>query len=187
MLGHEDRDGIEFMPIMDSIEPCDHVKIKKTLKDFSLQKDPEHNHHLHFTALLPNGNKKEITAELFFGEHEEEVCTQLVCYAKLENQELIEAELQNIKYTDTLTGLYNRLYLVEEVEKTVAHVAKNEIAKSFIFIDVDRFSRKVKNTINITDTDTLLKNISVMISQHYDDSCITVSYTHLTLPTTPYV
>lgn len=172
MLGHDDRDGIEFMPIMDNIDPDDHTHVKKTLKHFSLQKDPEHDHVLKFTALLPDGNKKEITAELFSSEYEEEPCTQLVCYAKLENQELIEAELQNIKHKDPLTGLFNRTHLIETVEKTVNYVSENDVSKAFIFIDIDRFSRKVKSTINITDTDILLKHIADIISSHYGENDI---------------
>jgi diguanylate cyclase (GGDEF)-like protein len=172
MLGHSTKDDVEFMPIMDYIAVSDHDQVKKILKDFSLQKDPEHNHRLTFTALLPNGNKKEITAELFTGEFEEEPCTQLVSYAKSENQELIEAELQNIKHKDTLTGLYNRAHLIEEVDRTVNLVAEKDIAKSFIFIDVDRFSKKVKNSISITDTDKLLKKIAAIISNHFNDNDI---------------
>ena len=172
MLGHEDKEDVEFMPIMDSIDVNNHDQVKKTLKHFSLQKDPEHNHHLVFTALLPSGETKEVTAELFTAEYEEEPCTQLVCYAKLENQELIEAELQNIKHKDTLTGLYNRAHLIEEVERTVHLVAEKDIAKSFIFIDVDRFSRKVKSTLNITDTDKLLKIIADIISEHFNENDI---------------
>ncbi len=172
MLGHDDRGGVEFMPIMDAIEESEHQHVKQVLKSFSLQKDTEDNNQLVFTALLPDGNKKEVAAELFIAEYEEEPCTQLVCYAKLENQELIEAELQSIKNTDSLTGLYNRTYLIEEIEKTVDAVAEKEIAKSFIFIDVDRFSRKVKNNINITDTDKLIKTITSMIKSHYKNDKI---------------
>ena len=172
MLGHDDRDGIEFTPIMDSIDPKNHSHVKKVLKHFLLQKNPENDHVLQFTALLPDGSKKEVTAELFSSEYEDEPCTQLVYYAKLENQELIEAELENIKHTDTLTGLYNRAYLIETVEKTVDYVNESDVAKAFIFIDVDYFSRKVKNTINITETDILLKNIADIISSHYTEKDI---------------
>jgi diguanylate cyclase (GGDEF)-like protein len=58
--------------------------------------------------------------------------------------------------------------LIEEIEKTVDIVTQQEIQKSFIFIDVDRFSKKVKNTFSITDTDKLLKSISRAIAMHYD-------------------
>ncbi len=167
ILGYGDKNDVEFMPIMDSIDEADHQQVKKTLKDFELQKKPDEDHTLTFTAILPDGKTKPINAELFLAEYEEEPCTQLVCYAKLENQELIEEKLKNIKYHDSLTGLYNRGYLIEKIEKTVDEVAKSEDHKSFIFIDIDRFSRKVKNTINITDTDKLIKQVANIIKQHY--------------------
>jgi multidomain signaling protein FimX len=168
MLGHNNRDDIEFMPIMDSIEENEHPHVKKALKSFTLQSSGE-DVALTFTALLPDGQKKEVTVDLILGEYEEEPCTQLICHAQTENNVLMEAELQSIKYTDPLTKLYNRSALIEEIEKTVDIVTQEEIQKSFIYIDVDRFSKKVKNTFSITDADKLLKNISRAIAKHYDD------------------
>jgi multidomain signaling protein FimX len=168
MLGHNTRDDIEFMPVMDTIKEAEHPHVKKVLKNFTLQTASEETA-LTFTALLPDGQEKEITADLILGEYEEEPCTQLICHAQTENHVLMEAELQNIKYTDPLTKLYNRNALIEEIEKTVDIVTKEEIQKSFIYIDVDRFSKKVKNTFSITDADKLLKSISRAIAKHYDD------------------
>ncbi|MGS2717481.1 EAL domain-containing protein [Eionea flava] len=167
MLGFNGRDDIEFMPIMDTIKEDEHQHIKKTLKDFTLQVN-EDNNTIKFTALLPDGQEKSITADLLLGEYEEEACTQLICHTQVENSVLMEAELQNIKYTDALTGLYNRTALIEEIEKTVDIVTQEEIQQSFILIDVDRFSKKVKNVLSITDADKLLKNIAVFIKKHYD-------------------
>jgi len=168
MLGHNTRDDIEFMPVMDTIKEAEHPHVKKVLKNFTLQTSSEETA-LTFTALLPDGQEKEITADLIIGEYEEEPCTQLICHAQTENNVLMEAELQNIKYTDPLTKLYNRSALIEEIEKTVDIVTKEEIQKSFIYIDIDRFSKKVKNTFSITDADKLLKSISRAIAKHYDD------------------
>lgn len=166
-LGYNDKNDIEFMPIMDSIHEDNHKNVKNTLKNFSLQKNPEDNNHLRFNIILPNNKQKEICVELFTGEYDDEPCTQLVHYAKLEDQAVIEETLQNIKDNDDVTGLYNRSYLIEKIEKTVDEVAETEIHKSFIFIDIDRFSRKVKNTINITEIDKLIKMIANIIKTHY--------------------
>jgi diguanylate cyclase (GGDEF)-like protein len=168
IFGHNSRDDIEFMPVMDAIIESEHPHVKKVLKNFTLQSSNE-DVALTFTALLADGQQKEITVDLILGEYEEEPCTQLICHAQAENNVLMEAELQNIKYTDPLTKLYNRTALIEEIEKTVDIVTKEEIQKSFIFIDVDRFSKKVKNTFSITDADKLLKSISKAIAKHYDD------------------
>lgn len=145
------------------------LRQKKTLKDFSLQKDSEENNRLTFTTLLPNGNEKPITTELFIGEFEEESCTQLIIHAEDGNQELMKAELKNFKHTDSLTGLYNRSYLIEGIEKTLDYVAKNEVTKSLIFLDVDRFSKKIKKHYSISDADKLLKKIVGIIKKHYDE------------------
>jgi diguanylate cyclase (GGDEF)-like protein/PAS domain S-box-containing protein len=169
ILGYQNRDEIEFTPIMDNIVPDEHAQVKKTLKDFSLQKDSIENNNLIFTSLLPNGEKKTITTELFIGEYEEESCTQLICYAEDGNQALIETELKNIKYTDSLTGLYNRSYLIEGIEKVLDQVAKNEVTKSLIFLDVDRFEKKINQNYSISDADRVLKKIVGVISKHYAD------------------
>ncbi len=170
MLGYEEKDDIEFMPIMDYIDDADHAHVKNTLKNFALQKHDaidEEASHLSFNALMADGTTKAMTAELFIGEHEEESCTQLVCYSQLQNQELIEAELATLKNIDPVTGLYNRAHLIEAVERAVDIAARDEISQSFIFIDVDRFSRKIKSSLNITDTDILLEKISTFIKGHY--------------------
>lgn len=168
MLGHDSRDDIEFMPVMDTIKESEHPHVKSVLKSFTLQTSTE-DVSLTFTALLPSGEEKEIIADLTLGDYEEEPCTQLTCHAQTENHMLMEAELQNIKYTDPLTKFYNRTALIEEIEKTVDIVTQQEIQKSFIFIDVDHFSKKVKNTFSITDADKLLKSISKAIAKHYND------------------
>jgi diguanylate cyclase (GGDEF)-like protein len=168
LLGFNGRDDIEYMPIMDTIKEDDHPRIKKELKNFTLQSS-NNEAILQFTTLLPNGQEKTVSADLFLGEYEEEPCTQLICYAQVVNHVLKEAELQSIKYTDPLTGLYNRTALIEEIENTVDVVLKQEIPQSFLLIDIDRFSRKIKNTLSITDADKLIKNIVLFIRKHYND------------------
>jgi multidomain signaling protein FimX len=172
ILGHEDRNSIELMPVMDNIHLDDQEPVKKILKNFFLQKNVGNDNNITFNALLPNGNTKKINAELFIGEYEEEPCIQLVCHTKLENQELVEAELKSIKDTDPLTGLYNRTHLIEELENTLSTVAKTEKPKSFIFIDVDRFSKKVRNIISITESDKLLKQVANLIKSHFEQNNI---------------
>lgn len=167
MLGYASKDDIEFMPIMDTIKESNHTQVKKTLKNFSLQTTTDNNT-LTFTALLPNKKEKEISAELLLGEYDEEPCIQFICHSNAVSHELIEAELINIKHNDPLTGLYNRTYLIEEIEKTVDIVTQQEIQKSFILIDIDYFSKKVKSTFSITDTDKLLKHIAKIITSNYD-------------------
>jgi len=166
MLGHKSRDDVEFMPIMDTIDETEHEAVKQALKNFMLHNNNDNNGFT-FTALHPDNTKKAMTAELFVGEYDGESCIQIMCYAKLETQEIIEAELQNIKFSDATTGLYNRAYLIEEIEKSADGVALQQVPQSFIYIDIDRFSDKVKNVLSITDSDYVLKSIADFIKDHY--------------------
>ena len=176
ILGHDSRDDIEFMPVMDTIDESDHQKVKQALKACSLQQNTN-DEPLHFTALSPEGKKTSITAELFLGEHEGESCIQLMCYAKLETQEIIEAELQSIKYHDPTTDLYNRAYLVDAIEAAVNETTEKATKKSFIYIDIDRFSKRVKSVVSITESDQALKKVAAMIKEHYqeDDTIARIS------------
>ncbi len=172
ILGQENREDVEFMSLIDNVVTDDHQRIKKVLKDFALQKEDKHSQQVDFTVILQDGSNKPISAELFLGEHEGESCTQILVQAKLENHKLIEAELQNIKDHDPLTGLYNRNYLIEEIEKSLSYSIKHEISKSFILIDIDRFSKQVKQQLSITETDKLLQMVARMISDAFSDELV---------------
>jgi diguanylate cyclase (GGDEF)-like protein len=167
MLGHESRDDVEFMPLIDHIPEADQRQVKKALRDFALQKDSSDHQDFEFTTVLPDNTHQKIKGELFLGEHEGESCTQLIVQAKVEKNEIIEAELQSIKDKDPLTGLYNRTYLMKEIETALSYSIQNEVSKSLILIDVDRFSKKVKQQLSITDTDELIKKTSHLIAEHF--------------------
>jgi diguanylate cyclase (GGDEF)-like protein len=54
----------------------------------------------------------------------------------IDNARLYERALQ-LAFTDTLTGLYNRRYLLEELDREFARANRNESSLSLVIIDVD--------------------------------------------------
>jgi len=54
----------------------------------------------------------------------------------IDNARLYERALQ-LAFTDTLTGLYNRRYLLEELDREFARVNRNESSLSLIMMDMD--------------------------------------------------
>lgn len=167
MLGYDTRDDIEFMPVMDFVKADEQELVKQKLKQFSDSHSEGGIESLKFTALLADESTKLMNAELFMGEHDGERCVQMICYAKLENQEQIEAEIQAIKYTDAATGLYNRDYLIEGIDQAVKSARSGKQSQGFIYIDIDRYSKRVKKSVNLTDTDILLKAIGDYITKNY--------------------
>jgi diguanylate cyclase (GGDEF)-like protein/PAS domain S-box-containing protein len=66
---------------------------------------------------------------------------------------------------DPLTGLFNRHYFQEELERTVARVARNDSSCALLFIDLDQF-KYINDTLGHAAGDRLLVEIAALLSAH---------------------
>jgi len=66
---------------------------------------------------------------------------------------------------DSLTGLFNRHYFQEELERTVARVARNGATCGLFYIDLDQF-KYINDTLGHAAGDRLLIEISELLSSH---------------------
>jgi diguanylate cyclase (GGDEF)-like protein/PAS domain S-box-containing protein len=58
---------------------------------------------------------------------------------QLEENEKLRARLEEIAIRDSLTGLYNRRYLDEMIEKEIARAERGEYSVSVLMLDIDNF------------------------------------------------
>jgi diguanylate cyclase (GGDEF)-like protein len=88
---------------------------------------------------------------------EEELRAQFMEVIDTQNQlEEYSSKLHHLAYHDALTGLYNRLYLYEEVEKVLS---SNHTIGALFFIDLDNF-KFVNDALGHNIGDELLKDIA---------------------------
>lgn len=66
---------------------------------------------------------------------------------------------------DPLTGLFNRNYFQEELERTVARVARSGTSCALLYIDLDQF-RYINDTLGHAAGDRLLVDIGAILSAH---------------------
>jgi diguanylate cyclase (GGDEF)-like protein/PAS domain S-box-containing protein len=66
---------------------------------------------------------------------------------------------------DPLTGMFNRHYFQEELERTVARVARNDSSCALLFIDLDQF-KYINDTVGHAAGDHLLVEIAALLSTH---------------------
>ena len=66
---------------------------------------------------------------------------------------------------DALTGLYNRRFFQQELERLIARVARNSETSGLLYIDLDQF-KYINDTLGHHAGDELLIEISNMISAH---------------------
>jgi diguanylate cyclase (GGDEF)-like protein/PAS domain S-box-containing protein len=66
---------------------------------------------------------------------------------------------------DPLTGMFNRHYFQEELERTVARVARNDADCALLFIDLDQF-KYINDTLGHAAGDRLLVDVAALLSTH---------------------
>ncbi|MGD2056792.1 MAG: EAL domain-containing protein [Gammaproteobacteria bacterium] len=69
---------------------------------------------------------------------------------------------------DSLTGLFNRNYFQQELERTVARVARNGTGCALFFIDLDQF-KYINDTLGHAAGDRLLVEVATLLATHVRD------------------
>jgi diguanylate cyclase (GGDEF)-like protein/PAS domain S-box-containing protein len=69
---------------------------------------------------------------------------------------------------DSLTGLFNRNYFQQELERTVARVARSGSDCALFYIDLDQF-KYINDTLGHPAGDRLLVDVSALLSSHVRD------------------
>ncbi|MBX2808041.1 MAG: EAL domain-containing protein [Cellvibrionaceae bacterium] len=170
ILGYPSRDDIESLPLMDMVSKDDQEHVKQVLKNFPLTHDSQTNHFLSFhQPKETNHHDKKIDVELKLTDYEEESCIQLLIQANLSDNELLEAELQTIKYTDTTTGLHNKNYLLEQLENSIYNAADTEQTQALLYIDIDNFVDKVEGSVGIDGAEKVLASTAEILHAHKQD------------------
>ena len=71
--------------------------------------------------------------------------------------------------TDPLTGLYNRTFLIENLEKKILEAKRYNFPLSIAMIDVDYF-KKVNDTYGHLTGDCLLKELAFLLKKNFRGS-----------------
>lgn len=83
-----------------------------------------------------------------------------------------EAELEKANYTDALTGLGNRSYLLEQLETSLARARRNREHGAVVIIDVERF-RAINEAQGMEMGDALLYELGQRMRGHlHPDDCV---------------
>ncbi len=168
-FGYEDRDDIECMPIIDMVEAADQERVKQFLKDFTLKSDDAESSQLTFNSQNANGHQAPIKVDVAHAMYDDENCIQFLIQAKQANQadnEQLQAELQKIKDQDLVTGLYNRVYLVGQLEREVSRAINDGTTTTVLCIEIDDFASHIQPTMGVAGTDQVLGDIAKLLRQH---------------------
>lgn len=167
LFGYEDKDDIEAMPIMDMVADKDQNRLKNFLKDFTFKGEEAESSTLTFTGITADGEEKPLSLEVSLVTYDEEPCIQFLARATAAetvspNNEHLEAQLKQIKWQDLVTGLYNRQYLIGQLDHIIANVDEKQNF-CLMYIDLGNFSERVKATFGETGADLALGDVAALL------------------------
>lgn len=172
MCGHEDPSDLECVPLMDIVTSSDQDKIKKTLKQFSLQSDAKSENILICNVDCSSGNLIPLKIELEHSQFDDEPCIKLLLSASTaknlnaSNSQNPLRSQETAKASDAVTGLFTKTQLHNELTRLVKADSEQEKSHAFLYIDIDQFEEKVESIVGIDGANDVLSTISGFIKEH---------------------
>ncbi len=94
---------------------------------------------------------------------------------RVEEVEYLQQELREQALRDSLTGLYNRRYLNDALDRELARAKRDRSPLSLLMIDVDHF-KKVNDTHGHHFGDQILAQLAILLTTHARGSDIVCRY-----------
>jgi len=172
LLGHEHRDDLECLPVIDIIQESDHDKLKRFLKEFTLKGSDVDASKLKVNAILADEKTCSLTLEVRKSTYDEETCIQFIVRssnmkakegsapANNTNTDELEAQLEIIKNQDVATGLFNKAYFLDKLNNTINKAVDKEYNSALLHIGIDNFQEIVTQKVGFGSTDLVLATIA---------------------------
>lgn len=162
LFGFKKFDDIEGTPIMDMVPESNQGKFKEFLRSFKTA-DLETKE---VDLQLRDERESTFNAKLEFSPAtiDGEACTQIVIRDQSDAKEL-EKKLSELSQIDQLTGLFNRRYMLEMLEKHIKVVQQKKIRLSFFYIAIDDFEEHAEK-LGVLGADQLVSGLARVVKEN---------------------
>ena len=159
MFGCDDIDDVEGMPILDMVSPDDHAQLKEFLRAYSKSQSDDDTLNLH--GQHTDGSSFDITMEFSPASMEGEACTQIIIRDQSNSKEL-EEKLNVLSKQDLITGLYNKTYLIEQLDKFISAALEGHSRGALLYISLDNYEQ-LKDDFGIAGLDMLFVDLAGLL------------------------
>ena len=121
---------------------------------------------INYGVVLPDGTEKHILNKgeiIFNGQNTPE--TMLGIVQDVTQLKQAEEEIRFLAFYDGLTGLANRMMLLNQLDQAIADATRNNETFALFFIDLDHFKR-INDTLGHHIGDLLLINVAETLKKH---------------------
>ncbi|WP_455208471.1 EAL domain-containing protein [Kaarinaea lacus] len=162
LFGYDDMEEVEVIPIMDLIASEHQQAFKELLRTLSKGETP--NEQFEFNAQRTGGEQFMATMSFSPASIEGEPCTQVLIHQQGDNREL-EAQLEQMKKQDLLTGLYNGPFFMEELNGALINASKGQGDSVLVSLEPDDF-KKIKDTLGIAGSDIVITDMANLLKEN---------------------
>lgn len=179
MFGYESRDDIEAMPLMDLVASSDSAQLKEFLRRFSqydkvksLNNDKPEDRILKVQGVKEDESEFQIQMEFQPASMSGEDCIQIIIRndsISKKAQEKLQQKLAALNTRCQETGLYNRRYFLEFLEKTVEDAIDNNKTAYLLFFTLDKIL-EIREKLGVIGSDQIIINIAQLINNNIDEN-----------------
>ena len=162
-FGYNDRDDVEYQPLIDMIAEGEQPDARDFLRQCAISNNEVEAQEWKFTARTASGSPLPIKAEVLSTVYDEERCLQVRIAASSGNTEELEAKLSEAKFRDAATGLYNRQRFVQMLDSAIQSAAGSQRTGGLMFIEIDRFEESVQPVVGVAGADDLHRKLAELL------------------------
>lgn len=167
-LGYDDIDDLICIPVLDTLTPESQNDYRTFMKSFA--EKGEDGMTMNCVTKRSDDHELNVTMSVSAATYDGETCTQIVLQPEHSDAEL-EEKLREISSQDLLTGLYNRQYLMAELEQAIAKAGKDNETGALAYIALDSFMT-MKSQVGISGADLLLGDLASLLKQEAGDDLL---------------
>lgn len=160
LFGFEENEDLEGTPILDMVSSDDQNSFKKFLRDYGKKSGIES-----FESGMKNADGSEFNGKIEFSPAsiDGEPCIQIIIRNEVDQKEL-EKQINLLSQRDQITGLYNRQFFIDSLEKTISKAKKDKVESALLYLSLDNF-QDLNSKLGVIGSDQLLIDIAELLKK----------------------
>lgn len=167
LFGYEDADDLAAEPMVGLIALKDQEGFKDFLRNYASRGEQSE---MRCTAVDSEGNEFPIMLSFSPAHYDGEPCTQVVIRAETASADF-EEKLKALASHDLVTGLFNRSWLQEQLDRVSEQAVHNSQPSSLIYLTVDGFN-SLQAEIGIGGSDLLLADLAQLLRGSFPEDTV---------------
>ncbi|MFP4079504.1 MAG: EAL domain-containing protein [Ectothiorhodospira sp.] len=168
LFGYSDEEELEGIPLMDMVSRDDQPALKEFLRGHEAMSpedpDPGDGEAPSLDLHLTRADGTLFAAQMEFSPAtiDGEPCTQILIRNRSNNTRELERQLNYLAQRDLVTGLYNRQYFIEQLQRTLGRATQGKGNASLMELRIDRFSG-IREAVGVAGGDLVLADIGKVL------------------------